>query len=117
MSIALKRAYAPPSPEDGSRILVERLWPRGVAKSAAAIDLWAKDAAPSAELRRWFGHDPDKWAEFQRRYFEELDGRPEALAGILARVAAGPVTFVFASREVRFNNAVALAAYIRRRLS
>ena len=112
MPIALKRAYEQPSRSDGCRILVERLWPRGLSKDAAKIDLWCKDAAPSPELRRWFDHDPDKWTEFQRRYRRELKTRDEALDPIRARLEAGPVTFVFASREQRYNNAVALKQHL-----
>lgn len=114
MSISLKRAYEAPLGSDGCRILVERLWPRGLSKQKAKIDLWPKEAAPSAELRRWFQHDPDKWAEFKRRYFKELRSRKESLEPILERVRAGRVTFVFASRETRFNNAVALKEYVER---
>ena len=114
MSISLKRAYDPPSRPDGCRILVERLWPRGLSKHVAKIDLWPKDAAPSTELRRWFNHDPDKWAEFKRRYFKELRDRRESLEQILERVRSGRVTFVFASRETRFNNAVALKEHVER---
>lgn len=114
MPIALKRAYEATSREDGCRILVERLWPRGVSKQKARIDLWAKEAAPSSELRRWFAHDPDKWTEFKRRYAEELAANEPALAPIREQLGAGPVTFVFASRELRFNNAVALKEYLER---
>ncbi len=114
MSITLKRAYEEPSPSDGCRILVERLWPRGVSKLDARIDLWPKEAAPSTELRRWFNHEPDKWEEFKRRYFEELRARQESVEPILARVRAGPVTFVFASRETQFNNAAALKEFVER---
>jgi uncharacterized protein YeaO (DUF488 family) len=115
VAISLKRAYDPPARTDGCRILVERLWPRGLTKQKARIDLWAKDAAPSTELRRWFGHDPDKWTEFKRRYFGELQEQEDAVQAIRARVRAGHVTFVFASREPRFNNAVALKEYLDRR--
>lgn len=115
MSIALKRAYEAPSESDGCRILVERLWPRGVSKQDARIDLWAKEVAPSTELRRWFGHEPGRWKEFKRRYFRELRDRGESLDSILERMRAGPVTFVFSSRELRFNNAVALREYLERR--
>lgn len=115
MPISLKRAYEASSRSDGCRILVERLWPRGLSKEDAKIDLWPKDVAPSAELRRWFNHEPDKWAEFKRRYFEELRTRDEAVQPILERVRAGRVTFVFASRESRFNNAVALKKYVESR--
>ena len=114
MSIALKRAYEAPSRSDGCRILVERLWPRGVSKTDARIDLWAKDAAPSTELRRWFAHDPDKWKEFKRRYRAELRAHKAALEPIREQIAQGPVTFVFSSRELDFNNAVALKEYLER---
>ena len=114
MPISLKRAYDAPSPSDGCRILVERLWPRGLSKQNAKIDLWSKDSAPSTELRRWFNHDPAKWTEFTRKYREELHAREDSVSLILDRARSGPVTFVFASRELRFNNAVALKAYIER---
>lgn len=114
MSILLKRAYEPPSRSDGCRILVERLWPRGLSKQRAKIDLWAKEAAPSTVLRRWFNHDPAKWTEFKRRYVRELRAHPAALEPILERLRAGRVTFVFASRESRRNNAVALKAFLER---
>ena len=113
--ISLKRAYETPTGSDGCRILVERLWPRGLSKRAARIDLWAKQAAPSTELRRWFDHQPEKWAEFKRRYFEELEAREGSIEAILERLRAGRVTFVFASRELRFNNAVALKEYVEGR--
>ncbi len=116
MSISLKRAYETPSPSDGCRILVERLWPRGLAKQDAKIDLWPKAVAPSTELRRWFNHEPDKWAEFKRRYVKELGARRESLEPILERVRAGRVTFVFASRESQLNNAVALKEYVERKI-
>ncbi len=115
MPIALKRAYEKPTPDDGCRILVERLWPRGLSKRDARIDLWAKDAAPSPELRRWFGHDPAKWDEFRRRYLQELRAHPEALEPIRERMRAGRVTFVFAARDPRHNSAVILKQYLERR--
>ncbi len=108
----LKRVYVPAGPADGTRILVERLWPRGVSKAAARLDHWAKDIAPSPSLRTWFGHDPARWDEFKRRYFRELDAQPEAVAEVLALIEGGAATFVFASREERFNNAVALRDYL-----
>ena len=114
MSISLKRAYQTPSRSDGCRILVERLWPRGLSKQDAKIDLWPKEAAPSTELRRWFNHEPDKWVEFRRRYFKELRARRDSLEPILEQVRAGRVTFIFASRELQFNNAVALKEYVER---
>ena len=114
MQISLKRAYETPSRSDGCRILVERLWPRGLSKQEAKIDFWPKEAAPSPELRRWFNHDPGKWPEFKRRYFNELRSRENSLNPILESVGSGPVTFVFASRELRFNSAVALKEYVDR---
>ena len=108
----MKRVYEAPSADDGFRILVERLWPRGVSKDRAAIDLWLKEIAPSHELRRWFGHEPGKWEEFQRRYFAELAEAPDELETLRGHRAAGAVTFVYSSREERFNNAVALARYL-----
>jgi len=110
--IVLKRAYDPPDPADGFRVLVERLWPRGLRKAEAQIDLWVKEAAPSTMLRRWFGHDPAKWVEFKRRYFAELESRRNVLAPIVNRAQAGRVTFVFAARERRYNNAVALKEFL-----
>ncbi len=108
----VKRAYEAPSPGDGTRVLVERLWPRGLTKERAAVDVWLKDVAPSAELRRWFGHDPARWPEFRRRYAEELDRRPDAVRELRELAAAGPVTLVYGSREERHNAAVALAQYL-----
>ncbi len=116
MSISLKRAYEKPSHADGCRILVERLWPRGLSKRDTKIDLWAKGAAPSTALRRWFNHDPDKWTEFKRRYFRELRAHPEALEAVSQCMRSGRVTFVFASRELRFNSAVALKEYFERKI-
>ena len=114
MPILLKRAYEAPSRSDGCRILVERLWPRGLSKKNARIDLWCKDAAPTTDLRHWFNHEPDKWSEFRQRYFEELRARETALRPLVERVRAGWVTFVFAARESRLNNAVALKEYLER---
>ena len=106
--IRLKRAYEDPSPLDGHRVLVERLWPRGVTKERAALDLWLKDVAPSAELRRWFNHDAARWPEFQRRYREELLRRPQELAELRRLAAAGPVTLVYGSRDEEHNAALVL---------
>lgn len=116
MEIQTKRAYEDPSPDDGARILVDRLWPRGVSKEKAQIDLWPKEVAPSNELRKWYGHDPDKWEEFKRRYFAELDAEPEGLDELLERVRQGAVTFVYSSKERRYNNARALREYVESRL-
>jgi uncharacterized protein YeaO (DUF488 family) len=112
-NIRLKRAYEPPAEEDGTRVLVDRLWPRGVKKSAAAIDLWIKDIAPSAELRRWFAHDPERWPEFRRRYEDELRRKPEAVAQLRALAGRGPLTLVFAARDEARNDAVVLRDLLR----
>ena len=106
--IRLKRAYEDPSPLDGHRVLVERLWPRGVTKERAALDLWLKEVAPSTELRRWFNHDAARWPEFQRRYREELLRRPQELAELRRLAAAGPVTLVYGSRDEQHNAALVL---------
>jgi uncharacterized protein YeaO (DUF488 family) len=110
--IRLKRAYDQPAAADGFRVLVERLWPRGVKKEAAALDLWLKDVAPSTELRQWFGHEPARWEEFRRRYREELQGRPAALAVLREKVRAGEVTLVYGSRDEEHNAAVALKQFL-----
>lgn len=114
MSIKLKRAYEKPGPEDGLRILVERLWPRGISKEDARLDLWMKDIAPSNELRKWYGHDPAKWAEFKKRYFEELDGEKDAAEELRKAVRGKDVTFVYGSKEEKYNSAAALREYLER---
>ncbi|MGH8455754.1 MAG: DUF488 domain-containing protein [Stenotrophobium sp.] len=113
MTVKLKRAYEPPEPGDGFRILVDRLWPRGVSKDAAKIGLWLKDIAPSAELRKWFGHEPEKWPEFRRRYFGELEQHAAELAQLKAQARKGTVTLVFAAKDEAHNNAVALSEYLK----
>jgi uncharacterized protein YeaO (DUF488 family) len=114
--IRIKRVYDPPSKEDGYRILVERLWPRGISKERAGIDLWLKDAGASPELRTWFGHDPQRWEEFRRRYFEEMRGRREVVETLRQAIRErGTVTFVFAARDGEHNNAVALREYLESR--
>jgi uncharacterized protein YeaO (DUF488 family) len=110
--IQIKRVYDRPKPTDGARFLVERLWPRGVKKTALPLTGWLKEVAPSDTLRRWFGHDPNKWAEFQHRYFAELDSRPEALHAILEATRQGRVTFLYSARDTEHNNAVALKTYV-----
>lgn len=110
--IAIKRAYDPPAKTDGARILVERLWPRGVKKEKLKLTGWLKDAAPSTELRKWFSHDPDKWKEFQRRYRAELDKHPEAWQPILDAARKGKVTLLFSSHDAEHNNVVALKTYL-----
>lgn len=110
--IQIKRVYDPPARSDGARFLVDRLWPRGISRDDMRMDGWIKEAAPSDSLRRWYGHDPLKWSEFRRRYFEELDGRPESWRPILEALRRGPVTLLFAARESGHNNAAALKAYL-----
>lgn len=107
-NIRLKRAYEKPSAEDGGRILVDRLWPRGVSKDAAALEYWAKDLAPSTELRKWFHHEPRPWEEFRRRYVEELRQNEELLTQLRERARAGRITLIYASRDESQNDAVVL---------
>ena len=114
--IVTKRLYDPPSSEDGARFLVDRLWPRGVRKDALQLDGWLKEAAPSNDLRRWYGHDPARWEEFCRQYFAELDSQPEAWQPILQAAQQGNVTLLFGSRELELNNAAALKKYLEQRL-
>jgi uncharacterized protein YeaO (DUF488 family) len=108
IQIALKRAYDPPAPGDGRRVLVDRIWPRGIARDDLRIDAWLKELAPSAGLRKGFGHDPKKWEQFKERYARELDGRPDALAQLVQMAKAGRLTLVFGARDTEHNNAVAL---------
>lgn len=110
--IRLKRAYEQPSKQDGLRLLVERLWPRGVSKERAAIDLWLKDLAPSTKLRKWYGHDPEKWQEFRQRYWSELEQRGDLLTLLKQRTTEGTVTFVYAARDEDRNSAVALKEFL-----
>lgn len=115
MDIRLKRAYENPARSDGPRVLVDRIWPRGVAKKDADISCWLKGLAPSTELRKWFGHDPDKWSEFRKRYLDEL--KKEDAAEDLEKLrtcleAHGRITLVFAAKDTRHNNAVALRHFI-----
>ena len=110
--IRTKRVYDPPVSEDGRRFLVDRLWPRGVKKEGLELDAWLKDVAPSDELRRWFGHDPAKWEAFQRRYFAELETKPEAWLPLLEACREGTVTLVFGARDEEKNHAVALKSFL-----
>lgn len=110
--IALKRVYEAPAAADGTRILVDRLWPRGLTKEKARVDLWLKEIAPSADLRRWFGHDPGKWAEFQKRYRAELQANPDVVAELKTAIGAGPATLVYGAKDEEHNDAVVLAAYL-----
>jgi uncharacterized protein YeaO (DUF488 family) len=115
MKLKLKRAYDPPDPADGVRILVDRVWPRGVTKEKLQADHWLREIAPSSELRKWFAHDPAKWDEFRRRYEEELAQRPELLAQIIEQLKHGPVTLVYGAKDEKHNQAVALRELLTRR--
>ncbi len=115
--IHVKRAYDAPSSGDGRRYLIDRLWPRGVKKEAAALDDWLKDAAPSDDLRRWFGHDPDRWAEFRRRYRAELDDNPDGWRPLREAAQQGDVPLVYGARDEEHNNAVALRDYLMEKLA
>src|SRR5579885_2931138 len=113
MRIQIKRVYDQPASADGRRILVDRLWPRGLSKAGARIEFWARSVAPSNDLRRWYGHDPARWEEFRRRYFAELDANPGGVAELRAHLGAGTVTLLFGSKETRLNNAAALYEYLK----
>jgi uncharacterized protein YeaO (DUF488 family) len=115
MSLAIKRVYEPVSPKDGYCILVDRLWPRGLSKDRAAMDLWLKDIAPSTELRRWFGHDPGKWSEFRRKYSAELATHAEDVAQIRKLAKRRRVTLVYGARDTEHNDAVVLLGYLESR--
>lgn len=114
MSILLKSARDNVAGNDGRRILVDRVWPRGLSKGQLQLDDWIKEVAPSTELRKWFDHDHEKWDEFKRRYFRELDDRPQLVAGLIETVRQGPVTLIFGAGDTLFNNAVALKEYLER---
>jgi uncharacterized protein YeaO (DUF488 family) len=111
--IKLKRAYDAAATSDGSRFLVERLWPRGIRKADLTIDAWLKDIGPSDGLRRWFGHDPKRWDAFRKRYFAELDSKPEVWKSLLTAARRGPVTLIYSSRDTVHNSAVALKDYLQ----
>lgn len=110
--IDIKRIYAPVKAKDGSRILVDRVWPRGVSKKQLRADLWLKDAAPSTALRKWFAHDRTKWVEFQRRYFAELDEKPEVIRQLLDLAEKQRITLLFAARDTEYSHAAALKNYL-----
>jgi len=114
--LQLKRAYEPATASDGKRILVDRLWPRGLSKAEAAVDEWMKDIAPSTSLRQWFGHDPKRWPEFRRRYRRELRDHAELLSHLTSLASRGRVTLVYGARDERHNDAVVLASLIRARI-
>ncbi|MEO8715680.1 MAG: DUF488 domain-containing protein [Acetobacteraceae bacterium] len=107
-NLKLKRAYEPPAADDGARILIDRLWPRGVSKEKAALDQWMKEIAPSTELRKWFGHDPTRWEEFQRRYAQELHHNPEQVSQLRALARRGSVTLVYSAHDEAHNDAIVL---------
>ena len=108
----VKRVYEPPQASDGTRVLVDRIWPRGLTKEQASVDVWLRDIAPSAGLRTWFGHIPNRWREFQKQYFEELRSNHTAVDHLTDLVSAGKVTLLFGAHDVERNNAVALADYL-----
>lgn len=114
MEIRLKRAYEDPDRDDGHRFLVDRLWPRGVAKDTLRLTAWLKDVAPSAALRRWFSHDPTRWEEFRRRYAAELRQRPEALEPLYDNLAGGRITLVYGARDTGHNHALVLRDFLRK---
>ena len=115
--LRLKRAYEPAAEGDGRRVLVDRIWPRGVSKDEARIDLWLKEVAPSTALRQWFGHKPERWAEFRKRYRHELDNNGDAVAKLRALARRGAVTLLYAARDTEHNQAVVLADFLARRVS
>lgn len=110
--IKIKRIYNPPKEEDGFRVLVDRLWPRGLTKEKAKVDLWLKEIAPTDQLRKWYGHDPKKWAQFKKKYSKELDGKIDLIDQIVKKTKEGDLTLLFSSKEEKLNNALALREYI-----
>jgi uncharacterized protein YeaO (DUF488 family) len=111
-TIRLKRVYDPVARTDGTRILVERLWPRGISKATLNLNAWLKDVAPSTELRQWFGHDPSKWSRFRTKYFRELETQRDSWKPIVSAAKRGTVTLVYSSHDTEHNNAVALRQYL-----
>lgn len=114
MTLRIKRAYEAPTEEDGKRVLVDGLWPRGLSREKADIDVWLKEVAPSAELRRWFGHRPELWDEFRSRYFAELDDRPDEVARLRSEVRVPRATLVYGAKDTERNNARVLLQYLQR---
>ncbi len=115
MDLQTKRVYEPADPDDGFRVLVDRVWPRGLKKEQVRADLWLKEVAPSTALRKWFGHQPGKWEPFQQRYFTELDEHQEAVATLVERASQGRLTLLYSARDVEHNQAVALKRYLLKR--
>jgi len=113
--LRVKRVYETPEKSDGFRLLVDRVWPRGLSKEKADLDAWTKEVAPSKELRKWFGHDPKRWTEFKKRYFEELKGKKELTDRILEKAQNQQVTLLYGAKDENYNNAVALKAYLEQK--
>ena len=113
--VKIKRVYDAPDGDDGTRILVDRLWPRGLTKERACVDLWLKDIAPSTELRKWFGHDPAKWEQFRERYHRELEANVNLVSLLKEKLKGGAVTLLFAAKDAEHNEAVALQEWLNRR--
>jgi uncharacterized protein YeaO (DUF488 family) len=113
-NVRLKRAYEPPATDDGTRILIDRLWPRGLTKERAAIDQWMKDISPSTKLRKWFGHDPARWDEFRRRYAQEVHKNSALLEQLRSLAQRGPITLVYSAHDEKHNDAVELKELILR---
>ncbi len=114
MEIHIRRIYEPRSEQDGKRILVDRLWPRGLTKERAAVDLWLKELAPTTELRKWFGHDPARWSEFQKRYRDELKKNAASFSDLKREAESGPITLLFAAKDEERNEAVVLRSVLER---
>lgn len=114
MNVKIKRVYERPDKEDGTRVLVDRLWPRGLTKAKAGVDLWLKEIAPSTELRKWFGHDPGKWADFKTRYRAELEGNNDQVAILKGQLEKGTVTLVYGAKDEEHNEAVVLQGFLSR---
>lgn len=114
MKIKIKRAYVIPAKSDGKRILIDRLWPRGLSKEKAQIDLWVKDIAPTTELRKWFAHDPKKWTEFQKRYTKEIKDNKEVLATLRKELVSGQATLIYSAKDEEHNDAVVLKAFLEK---
>lgn len=112
--VTIRRVYDAPADSDGLRVLVDRVWPRGLSKTRAAVGLWLRDIAPTDELRRWFGHDPERWRAFRERYWAELDDNGEAVGLLRGVISDGPVTLLYGARDDAHNNAVALLGYLMR---
>jgi uncharacterized protein YeaO (DUF488 family) len=108
----IKRVHEPHAKEDGIRVLVDRIWPRGISKETAALALWLKDIAPTTDLRKWFNHDPTRWAEFRRRYHAELEANPDSVEQLRGLIKTGRVTLLYAAHDTEHNQAVALAEYL-----